>query len=282
MTSMHSADRGLRQRIESLAAAAALGHFRLPPKLASALDAERRVDAQLADARARAQSVDGPEGVVDQLAAAVLAAASEGAPPPALTDAVAAAEDTERRAAIEVRILERAAEAAESAALYCVTGETIITTSLQPAHAAVLDELRRLVPKLAPYRVSEPERMLQAPAEARNAFAALIGLADKYQAVRAARQVACDMEGGRPSDIDGVYSELRNLPALHGAAWGARYMTKLPRPGPEHHLERMLWIVSGEPEPWCPTREQQDEAVRLADEAARPKRGRPTSFAVIG
>jgi len=131
--------------------------------------------------------------------------------------------------------------------------EQMIVEHLRPVQEEVLAEAAAVVE--ATGGVLAPERLLGAPDGVRSAASTFGALATRYGAVRMARGLLVEIQGGPSKDVRGRFGEFRNLKEMWPTmgTWQAG-----SPPWPEDQVKRLAWIVSSAAEPWCPTRAEQD------------------------
>ena len=233
-----------------LYAGADAGHYTLPAAVLDALQVVRALEqfqSEQSDATAPAAR--------EALADAIVAAARAGRPLPSgavYLKAEEADRAAEARASVLAEVIER-----RTMALATVTSGnalTIITDHLAPALSETLEEARPAVAALEPFDMSGPERMVNAADDVRASYAVLCDLAERYRAIRAARNVYRD-ELKPDYDTAGEFGELRNLAAVHPEF----RRPQVPKPWPADPTARLAWLVSSPAKPWMPTPAEQDE-----------------------
>lgn len=242
------------KRLNNLFAGFDADAFTLPADVVAARTRAERTKAELAkpDRAPRAPAVRA------EIRDAVLDAIDRGDELPDPTPIVEA--DVYDRAVGELQaMLNEIAERAEDSVVARVqrNGEVIIVEHLRPAVADVMEQVIACAAALAGYDIADPEAIMTAPIKVRDAYRELRGLADRYRHIRMAQAIVGDVAGGARVDVQGTFSELRNLPDVHPnyARPGA------PKPWPDDERGRLLWLATSDAQVWMPTPYEQDEAL---------------------
>ncbi len=141
--------------------------------------------------------------------------------------------------------------------------DRIVADHLRPAFNDVLDQARAAAAKLGGYGLNT-RALLSAPKASRDAFHALEALADRYQAIRAARTKANNVGRRQPEhDHEYTFATFEN-PQAFAPGWTPN-TARLPRPPyPDDPTESLYWMVTDaqavEAKPWLPTTPEADAA----------------------
>jgi hypothetical protein len=127
-------------------------------------------------------------------------------------------------------------------------GDQLVTDFLRPAFDAALADARKVAPDLAGVDVTSTASVARGGATAGKAFLALAAARARVDAILAAEDVICVRRHTGTAD-GGLFADCRNLPPPRPARG---------RAGPEHPLERLLWLAL-DAEPWCPTPSERHE-----------------------
>lgn len=132
--------------------------------------------------------------------------------------------------------------------------DEIIVEHLRPAQEETLAEAATALEKCGGRLDLAAD--LYAQQEARAAAAGIVGLADRYGAIRSARALLVGLQGGPQRDAENRYGELRNLKQMWPTVgtWQQGHA-----PWPDAPAGRLAWLVTSEADPWCPTRDEQDD-----------------------
>ncbi len=266
------ASRQERAVLNGLLAGQRAGAYTLPESFISGLEAEDRLREQLYAARGEQQRLRSTGQVIGDLADDVLAAAVSAAPMPDLAERVREAEQAQRVAEIQVEVLEQALDAAGSQALTFNPHE-IVTRHLRPAFEEVLSEVKALAPKLAGRDLADAEQFLDGPDAARKAYTRLRELSARHERIRRAQYA---LNRGT-ADSANYFAEMKNQRELYGSRWQGHLQSHW-KPWPADSLAYLVWLATSDAQPWCPTREERDQALQeMYAEVERSRRRSPAA-----
>lgn len=268
---LYSSDRNPdRPPLDALLKLADSGAFELPKPIVEARQIEARVRrwAVAHSEIARANVAALTEELADDL---VKRATTEEDPPADLGAKIAKAVEQERRLTVASDTIRIAFSKAEAGLFGSVrANDDAVHQAFVKSFGSVLDEARRIAPKVSGYSLREADRGLfvDAPDDARKAFLQLKAAAEQLQNILAARWQLRRLTSGSPKvDTDDQF-------ALHRNAHEVR-MPKL------NEVELLHWLVTGPADPWLPTSPQQDTHILAAREAmkAAARGGTPVAAA---
>lgn len=257
----------LNTHIQALIGNAEAGAYTLPQELTDAVDVVARLDAARLDAaRNRNDKTKSLSWIQNTLEAEAHTAAIKGSP----LDGFGAEMLEEERLIKErdylLRVLSGAAASAEGDVFRLVNtkADQILSEHLRPALDEVIAEAARLAavtPAQADAAIELGDKVAQAYIDFRKVSA-------RYQLIRGGQQALTRARTHKPQGV--AFHEFRNAgdiglvqAVIEGRNW---------RLLPEDPVERLHAIVTGEPEPWMPTLQEQDEAWRAGSSEAAAAR----------
>lgn len=212
-----------------------------------------------------------------------------------LTDRLVAGESmpTEDEIAVERshdaanRIRRQSASAAveilQERVLSSITGDDsatdIIATSIRPALEATVAAAKAAVAALGENDANDPLRLLVAPAEVREARAALDGIAARYGRLRAVQRVLGEWDQAR-FDGDGHFIEMANPYEFVPRGASNNVMGRFVPPWPNDAVGRLVYLIRHGARLWCPVAAERDAAFAEANPNAPVVTGKlPAGYA---
>ncbi len=261
-TSPISVDRGSWAGVAKLLELADGDVIRLPEEIVAEAEALARVQVW------REQLQPPPETLelISELAELLLQAATDAKKQPATKDAIL--EHNQARTVYEQQVaaLDEALDSGARTLMSTVQQrlEEILTAYLRPVLDSTVAAVQKAAAELEGFE-PDPLLLLSAPDNQRKAYGKLQELARAYGRVHEARAILTRLGLAPQFDAADHFAEFKNGRQL----WPSRGMgTESRPPWPlDDPVGRLLWIVSGDPQPWLPTAEEQDARAReWADE----------------
>ena len=147
-------------------------------------------------------------------------------------------------------------------------GEKIRADYLRPAMVAVLDRVREGAELAAGVPWTDTRALVMAEKRFREYHELVAAAHDDYMAIRSAQRYLMTLTGQPSTDAHHTFGELRNMPAIWPQRDSSVESIRGRAPWPEG-IERMVWLVSSDADPWMPTAAECD-AAQLARIEANP------------
>jgi len=246
-------------RVENLIDLAGEGHFSLPAEIKEAHAAVQRLGAELGLAQEDAEKIR-VEILETSLVDALVTAATGAKKLPNTASVVAEAVRSREAAGIRTNLVTQALEIVVGTRNTTMQrlAPAITVEHLRPALEEVIAEATKKAKALAGFdHEPDPIELLSAPEQTRQAWLDFQRLGRRYRAIRQAQE-KLQLLGYRPARDD-RFAEFRNFDALwprRGALGGS---TTPPWPT-SSTAARLLWIVTGQAEPWMPAADEADAA----------------------
>lgn len=236
------------------------GAYTLPPELLHARETFHKVEAIPFPAPPR-----NAWETIQDVAVATVDAVHHGTqlPDPAQIEAARAAERVHQDVLDMMDLCLRTAAGRVTTALHI---DEVILDHLAPAHDQTWQTFQDAHRVLVEYGETTPRRLLNAPAKVRKAADAVDQAVERYTVVRAGR-AAIATRMPCPEDPTGKYAAIRNFHAVHPTRM------VMVRPAWSGYDTRMFlaWMADHGGQLWCPTAEQQAQAVKDEADVASPR-----------
>lgn len=253
------------------------GFFSLPEELLEQRDAERRVNEAVRSLDAEMRKVN-PAAVRLRLIEEVIAAAGKGPIKTGIGAALVAEQDRLRLMSADHSVLTDARDnlrdgAASVPWVAMRLSEDILALHLRPAMEETLAAVRSGLAIADSVPWGNPRALVRASEEVR-AYHELVALAaDRYAAIRDAQWRVMALAGKPSADAYDEFGQLRNLRALWPQRKATAETIRGKAPWPEDSLERMVWLVNSDAQPWLPTAQEAEAAYRALLDASPKFKG---------
>jgi hypothetical protein len=243
------------------------GHYDLPPELLARRQAQERINAAYRALSAEFTPAD-PADVRSRIVKDLIEAAGAGDIPTGYEAPFIEAQDATRRLSAAQSILSEArTEVAERTPWFAARlSEEILADYLRPAMAAVLDRVRGGLELAVGVPWGNQRALVMSEKKFREYHELVATAHDEYLAIRGAQHLLMTLTGNPTTDAYHTFGELRNMPAI----WPTRdsgvesILGRAPWPD---GIERVVWLVTSDADPWMPTAAECDAEQQARIEA---------------